>query len=73
MTQANDREFRMYMRRVDACLEARIGLSSGDLPDACYRDMFEGGMEPMEAAKEAIAAADDCGDLDLIDLEGELS
>lgn len=47
-----------WMKRVDAHIAKRFGLTSADLPDCCYRDWYCDGMGPVSAAKKAIRAAD---------------
>ena len=49
--------FQQWKRQVDRCIEARIGLSSDDLPDVAYRDMFDYGDSPDEAAVAALEEA----------------
>lgn len=44
-----------WLRSVDAELERVVGLSHRDLADRNYRDEFEAGVSPREAALEAIA------------------
>ncbi len=52
--------FEDWMRRVDAVITGRLcGLVSSDLPDCCYRDWFDAGVGPPEAARRAIANAND--------------
>lgn len=46
--------FEAWMSRVDSVLERRIGLSSQDLSDCCYRDWYDCGMTPSEAATEVL-------------------
>ena len=49
-------EFDDWMSAVDNYLsESLCGLTSDDLPDACYYDMWEDGMTPKEAANSVIA------------------
>lgn len=43
--------FDVWMQKVDALLSAKTGMSSADLPDYCYRDEFDGGATPAQAAK----------------------
>jgi len=50
-------QFREWMREVDAYLEQRLGMSSDDLPDWLYRDDYDDGLSPEEAAENAIAYA----------------
>jgi hypothetical protein len=45
--------FDSWMARVDAVLGKRCGLSSEDLPDMCYSDMYEDGVSPARAAGRA--------------------
>ena len=47
--------FKVWMHKVDAAIEASTGLSAYDLPDVCYRDWFEDGMSPRDAAATVIA------------------
>jgi len=51
-------EFRLWMKQVDAELDVICGLSSGDLGDICYRDMFNDGCDPEEAALECLEQSD---------------
>ncbi len=61
--------FEDWMRRVDAVIAGRLcGLVSSDLPDCCYRDWFDAGVGPQEAARRAIANAND-EDPDTLDEE----
>lgn len=53
----NDTKFESWMKEVNAYVQARIGLTADDLPDCCYRDWFDDGVEPKEAARNAIKAA----------------
>jgi hypothetical protein len=46
--------FLAWMRKVDAALEARCGLTSGDLADFAYRDAFEDECDPEEVADEVL-------------------
>ena len=48
---------REWMEQVDACLVRRVGVSSADLPDVPYRDLFDQGSTPEEAAEEAVENA----------------
>lgn len=49
-----DAEFADYLRAVDAIIEDRTSVGLFDVPDIMYRDCFEDGMAPEEAAEEAI-------------------
>jgi len=57
-TEATDeQDFTEWMADVDAALAAKLGgFTSRDLPDQTYRDWFDDGMDPREAAAEALAA-----------------
>ena len=50
--------FSEWMRKVDEILNRKCGLDSRDLPDVCYRDMYDDGMSPRSAASKALRAAD---------------
>ena len=47
--------FKQWMKRVDRLLESALGLSSMDLVDQCWRDMFDDGITPREAASDIIS------------------
>lgn len=49
----NDERFRIWMREVDRCLEARYGLLSDDLADCPYREWFDQGTSASAAARKA--------------------
>jgi hypothetical protein len=49
--------FAQWLACVDHWLLARTGMVSADLPDCCYRDWFEDGVTPRQAASRAIRAA----------------
>jgi hypothetical protein len=44
-------KFEAWLKRVDAALEKRVGLSSRDLADCSYYDWFEDGISPSQAAR----------------------
>jgi hypothetical protein len=52
----NEATYMQWKARVDALLESQIGLSSDDLPDQNYREWFESGMTPSEAARKVMDA-----------------
>lgn len=52
-----DLKFRDWMKKVDHAIQKRTGLVSDDLPDCCYRDWFDDGVTPSNAASHAIRAA----------------
>jgi hypothetical protein len=43
-----------WMAEVDDALVRKVGVSSADMPDICYRDLYDSGYSPEEAADEAI-------------------
>lgn len=47
-------DFEVWKEKVDAILENSIGLTSDDLPDICYWDLWESGVTPRAAALEAL-------------------
>ena len=49
--------FQEWMARVDAVLAEQAGLLSEDLPDCCYRDWYDDGLKPWEAAEKALDEA----------------
>jgi hypothetical protein len=50
-------EFRDWMAKVDQAIGCACGMSSEDLTDICYRDLFEAGVHPKAAAREALNAS----------------
>ena len=48
--------FEEWMARLDKCLAARCGLTHRDIADFAYRDEFEAGTTPAEAARMALEA-----------------
>lgn len=51
--------FTEWMKQVDAKIEKRVGFGivSADLPDYCYRDEYDDGTTPAQAASAAIRNA----------------
>jgi len=49
--------FDLYMKAVDRILSNRVMLSSRDLPDIAYFDLYDSGVSPAEAAREALIEA----------------
>ena len=49
--------FKNWMNEVDQIIDGICGLSYLDLPDICYRDLFDSGCDPEEAAIEALEYA----------------
>ena len=52
------RSFEDWMERVNAALEGVCGLSSEDLADCCYRDWYDDGTTPGDAAIMALEEND---------------
>ena len=50
--------FQSFMHEVDAELESICGLSANDLSDVCYRDMYDSGCDPQDAAVECLEQSD---------------
>jgi hypothetical protein len=64
MTRSDD-SFNAWMAEVDKLLGSKVGVTSQDLPDACWRDAFDDGM----TAEQAIEIAnEDAWDSELSDL-----
>ena len=55
----NSLTFEQWMAMVDKKVESIIGLSTSDLPDICYRDMYDDGMTPASVAREALRNANE--------------
>ncbi len=51
------RTFEEWMAEVNKVVEARVGLSTYDLPDCCYRDWYDSGVSVKSAAARAIRSA----------------
>jgi hypothetical protein len=49
--------FDQWMDKVDRLVTAALGLSVHDLPDCCYRDWYDEGLTPRQAARRAIRNA----------------
>jgi hypothetical protein len=50
--------FEIWMAAVDSAVSSILyGMTSGDLPDICYMDLFEDGVSPRSAARQAIKSA----------------
>ena len=47
--------FKQWMRQVDRLLLAALGLSSMDLVDQCWRDMYDDERSPADATDDIIA------------------
>jgi hypothetical protein len=48
-----DQKFKVWMRKVDAVLAKRFGLTTADLDDCLYDDWFADGMAAATAAAKA--------------------
>jgi len=55
----NTRPFEVWMKEVDARIERIFFVTSADLPDCCYRDWFDDGVTPLQAAVLAIKNANE--------------
>lgn len=55
-----DLKFLAWMRQVNLVLTRNCGLVSEDLPDWRYRDAFDDGYTPKEAAAKALSYAKSC-------------
>ena len=51
------KEFQLWMEAVDDAVLQIPGVSVHDLPDRPFRDMFEDGASPREAAQDALEYA----------------
>ena len=47
-------EFNIWLVDVSDCVEEQSGLDIRDLPDCLYRDWFDEGMKPEDAARKAL-------------------
>jgi len=54
MSAVNGRTFKQWMAAVDAIISRRIGMTSSDLADTTYWDMWNDEMTPDEGAQEAL-------------------
>jgi hypothetical protein len=52
--RSDDNRFKDWMGRVDEYLWEWVGLTSEDLIDQLWRDWFEEGLTPRQAAKRAL-------------------
>lgn len=50
--------FEAWMAKVNAYVEKLAGLSADDLPDCCYRDWYDDGVSPANAARRALKCAE---------------
>jgi len=62
MKAKNIMSFETWMVMVNAYLENYFNMSSEDLPDICYHDMYDMGNLPSTVAKSAIRNAE-CMDI----------
>lgn len=49
--------FELWMDEIDGIMQGMVGCSVYDLPDCLYRDWFEDGVPPPEAATRVIKKA----------------
>jgi len=47
--------FDLWMAKVDQAVARKSGLSVYDLADQCYRDMYDDGFTPSQAAQVALS------------------
>ncbi len=47
--------FEAWMAKINRIVMNEAGVSIHDLPDMCFRDMFDDGCTPKEVAAEALA------------------
>lgn len=52
--ETDDRLFKQWMENVDAHFTADLGLTSDDLPDQCYYELFKDGYTPREVVDKLI-------------------
>ena len=52
-----EEKFQAWYQKVNQAIEQATGLSANDLPDVCYRDWFDAGNTPVQAARKAIRSA----------------
>lgn len=45
--------FKEWMKEVDQILSSKYGFCVNDIPDVCYRDMYDSGNSPKTAADVA--------------------
>lgn len=57
VARARKLSFDLWLKEVDEHVQARTGLSRDDMPDIAYRDLFDGGATPRQAASAAIRNA----------------
>lgn len=48
-----------WLAAVDRLLTVKVGLGRDDLPDCPYRDWYDDGYRPAEAAREAVSRANE--------------
>lgn len=58
MVDMTEYEFKDWYKKADSLCLAQYGLSLADLPDICYRDLFQDGYTPSQCVREAMANAD---------------
>lgn len=57
MASMPKKTFEQWMNEVDYAVEQEVGCDTRDLPDCCYRDWYDEGATPLQAAKRAIKRA----------------
>ena len=53
LTRINKMTFNDWLKDCDKLVSSRVGLGIDCLPDARWRDMFDDGMEPIDAIDDA--------------------
>ena len=51
-------DFGIWLKKVDSALARKCGLTSDDLADCCYRDWYDSGVSPSDAAQMALEEND---------------
>jgi len=54
MSSLEETKFEMWIREVDSEVAKILGMGASDLPDQNYRDLYEDGFSPKEAARAAV-------------------
>lgn len=49
--------FEEFLEQVNLYLLRNFGVTSGDLPDYCYRDAYDDGIAPSECAQQVASEA----------------
>ena len=57
--QSKKRTFEEWMKDVNRAVYVKLGLTTEDLPDCCYRDWYDEGASPKSAAARALRNAEE--------------